>query len=243
MCFCVLTALTAAQDGDEQEEIVVTAIRPAITVTGVRRCTADESDPIIQLKVRPGLTDQSLVTPDRLGRLARLPDDERIEGPDIWQRAGKAIGDYRFRSGEATRGICIGAAAARPAGHAQLRKIVKADGAHGRYLHFSALAATRRVDRVHFWLVAGVKGRGRALGGNTEDRPLVGTTGWRQIDLVVGPVPVEASHISYGVLLHGAGDVWVRDSRLEILTRDQAVALKSLPLSPVAGSHVPPNRN
>ena len=237
-----LAALTAAQEGGgqgEDEEIVVTALGPAgdIIVGAPAHCYRDRSDPMNLFKVVRGKTEQSMIIADETGRLARRPDYDAVQGPRVWQRAGNAIGDYRFRSRDGEGPVCIGSLVPRPEGYAQLRKMVSAEGMHGRYLRFSAAVATRKAAQVHFWIAA-ADGR-RAFGGDTRTKPIRGTNDWQRFDLVIGPVPRYARHISYGLLLHGRGDVWLRDEKLETLTREEARGVAALPISSVARSTVP----
>ena len=232
-------ALTGAQKGADEEEILVTGFRPPenIIVDAPPHCFRDRNDPLNLFKVVRGLTEQSVVVVDAEGRPARLPDYDPILGPRVWQRAGNAIGDYRFRSLDEPGMVCIGSHVTWPEGYAQLRKIVPADGMHGRFVRFSAHVATRRAERVHFWLAAGKERR--AIGGDTRTRPIKGDTGWQQVNVIIGPVPSYATHVSYGFLLHGRGDAWLRDEKLEVLTREEARAFAALPISSVAGTKVP----
>ncbi|GEC71108.1 hypothetical protein SAMN05443543_101374 [Flavobacterium flevense] len=51
---------------------------------------------------------------------------------------------------------------------------------------------------------------------NMEKRPIKGTSDWVKYEIVLF-VPVEATSISYGVLLAGTGQVWFKDVKFEIV--------------------------
>ena len=231
---------TPPAEVDTGGEIVVTGMLapdPGIVVEAVPLCYDRDGDPFDTVPVPSGVRGQSVIGPDANGVVRWHEDDQPVLGPAIWQRTGTAIGDYHFRvPAEADKPLCIGARAHATNGFASLRRIVAADGMHGRYVHFSARVATRKAGLVRFYLAAGDEFHRRGRGGDTSDSPLHGTSGWRTVHLVVGPVPPYANHISYGFLLMGRGDVWLRDAKLEVLTREQAQAIASLPISRVGNA-------
>lgn len=195
------------------------------------RCVRRPGDPVDRVQVGSGRTDQRVIAPDKRGVLRWQVDREQVSGPDTWQRAGNGIGQYVFRVPENGDPMCIGAAVASPSGWGQLRQIVKTTPAMiGRYLHFSAIVAARDAEEVRFWLAAGGYG-GRVMGGDAHRNPLHGTFGWQQLDVIVGPVPYGADHVSYGFLLWGKGDVWLSDPKLEVKTLDQVRRMPSLPVT------------
>lgn len=51
---------------------------------------------------------------------------------------------------------------------------------------------------------------------NMQDRPIKGTTGWKQYQIVLN-VPKNSKGIAYGVLLAGSGTVWLDDFKFEIV--------------------------
>lgn len=205
--------------------------RPGPSPKTPPRCVRRSGDPADRVPVRSVKTDQRVIAPDKRGVLTWQADREQVSGPDVWQRAGNGIGQYVFRVPDNGDPMCIGAATPAPSGWGQLRRIVTTTRAMiGRYLHVSAIVAARDAEEVRFWLAAGGYG-GRAMGGDTHRNPLHGTFGWRQLDVIVGPVPYGADHISYGFLLWGKGDVWLSDVRLEVRTLDQVRKIPSLPVT------------
>jgi hypothetical protein len=228
-----------AQDEDASSEIVVTGVRKAegnIVVRGAPRCYGRDGDPFDTVRVPSGIGVQSVVGPDAEGTVRWHADDEPILGPGIWQRTGNAIGDYRYRVPIDGKPLCIGSLPSATQGFGQLRRIVTADGMHGLYLHFSARVSTRKAGEVRLWLAAGDAHNRHYRGGDTRKQPIRGTTDWQQVDLIVGPVPSYANHVSYGFLLQGRGDVWLADPVLAVLTREQATSLASMPISRLHGA-------
>lgn len=247
--FCLSLAMPSAalaQDVVEDNPgnaIIVSGVLPegdGLVVEARPRCTARDGDPLDTVPVTHGVGELRVIGPDERGVIRWHQDDQPILGPTIWQRTGNAIGDYRFRVPlEAEKPICVGATASATNGYAGLRRIVSAEGMHGRYVHFSARVSTRAAGLVRFYLAAGDEQHRRGRGGDTSASPIGGTGGWRTVHLVVGPVPKYANHISYGFLLQGRGDAWLADSKLEVLTQEQALAVTSLQLSPLGNIRRP----
>lgn len=232
----LLAAAAIAQDAPPQD-VVVVGVRPPrdVVVHAPPRCARRPGDPADLVPVHKGITEQRVIAPNRHGVLVWRSDDEPIGG-DRWERAGTAVGDYVFRVPANDDPLCIGAAVRTPGGYGQLRRIVSADGMDGQYLHFSALVATRVAGLVRFWLTAVDRGNRRMIGGDTHADPLRGTRGWSEVDLLIGPVPHYADHVSYGLLLNGGGAVWMLSPKLEVLTLAQARAVAATPVNPLNGS-------
>ncbi len=171
-------AQEAPQDEDASNEIVVVGVRKAegdIVVRGAPRCYDRDGDPFDTVPVPRGIGVQSVIGPDATGTVRWHPDDEPILGPSVWQRTGNAIGDYRFRvPADGTKPLCIGALPFATQGFGQLRRIVTAEGMHGRYLHFSARVQTRKAGEVRFWLATGDAHNRRYRGGDTRHQPIRG---------------------------------------------------------------------
>ncbi|RYY26458.1 MAG: hypothetical protein EOP62_10000 [Sphingomonadales bacterium] len=222
---------------DPADEIVVSGVLPedqGIVVTAVPHCYGRDGDPFDTVAVPHGVGENGVVAPDLRGVVRWRQDDQPILGPAIWQRTGNAIGDYRFRvPEEADKPICIGARLIATHGFASLRRIVPTTGMHGSYLRFSARVSTRDATMVRFYLVAGDTHHRLGRGGDTSTTPIYGTHGWRQVNMIMGPVPAYADHVSYGFLLQGRGDVWLSDAKLEVMTREEALKVAAMPLSGV----------
>jgi hypothetical protein len=56
---------------------------------------------------------------------------------------------------------------------------------------------------------------------NMQDRPIKGTTGWQQCQVVLD-VPENASGIAFGILLNKSGSVWLSGLKFEVVGTDVA---------------------
>lgn len=63
---------------------------------------------------------------------------------------------------------------------------------------------------------------------NMEDRPIQGTGDWQEYHVVLD-VPASADSITYGLLLHGAGQVWLADVEMQPAPNDLPVTSKPDP--------------
>lgn len=200
-----------AGDSEEDAEVVVRSDLP--------RCRRQARDPLDAVDVDSAPFIQSVIKQDpATGAWRVVRDDDPITGPEIWQRAGKGIADFRFRVPANDLPMCIGSSRAAPRGWGQLRRVLDAAPLRGRYARFTALVATRRSSEVRFWLAAG-DGDRVLQGGDTSNQSLTGTRQWVPVRLTIGPIPKAATKLSYGFLLKGSGDVWVTRPKLEILDR------------------------
>ena len=64
---------------------------------------------------------------------------------------------------------------------------------------------------------------------NMQDRPIKGTTGWKQCQIVLD-VPADAGKLAYGVLLDGEGKVWFGNVSFEIV--GDSVPLTGMDMNP-----------
>jgi hypothetical protein len=75
------------------------------------------------------------------------------------------------------------------------------------------------IERTGFWLRVDGKGTSIPLAfDNMSSRPLKGTTGWAEYNIVLD-VPDNADAIAFGVLLTGTGQVWIDDIRFEVVNK------------------------
>lgn len=206
-------------------EPVVTGRRDIVVHGRARRCTKLRNDPLNSVNATPidGHRQQSEIVSDGRGGYVLQQEQETITGADFWTRAGTAIDDYVFRAPTNGAPLCIGARRPGPEGYGQLRQIVDAAPYRGQRVRFTVWAATGEARLVRFWLAAGRGATVLTNGGNTNNQAWGGSHGWTPILLEIGPVAKSAEYISYGFLLHGAGDVWFYHPKLEIVTDDPAV--------------------
>ncbi|MGC2849482.1 MAG: hypothetical protein WB556_05785, partial [Candidatus Acidiferrum sp.] len=66
------------------------------------------------------------------------------------------------------------------------------------------------------------EGKNMAAFDNMQDRPINGTTGWRNYEVVLD-VPKDATGIALGILLTGAGEVWMNGARFDVVGPEVAV--------------------
>jgi hypothetical protein len=72
------------------------------------------------------------------------------------------------------------------------------------------------------WFRVDQKGRQAAAFDNMQDRAIKGTTDWKRYEIVL-EVAQNSSHLAYGALLVGTGQIWFDDIQFEIV--DNAVPL------------------
>ena len=97
----------------------------------------------------------------------------------------------------------------------------RADNYRGRRLRYEAAVRSESVaEGAALWMrVDGVE-RGRSLAfDNMDDRPIRGTGSWKRYAVVLD-VPETANAIAFGILLRGAGDVWLGEPRIEAVSRE-----------------------
>jgi hypothetical protein len=213
----------SAPKSEEEQEIVVTG--------NVPRCRPLEDDPLDRRPPGNQYGRQMVLKAKRDGSFSPRLDDDPISGPVTWQRAGTAIGDYVYANPTDGGRLCIRAKERKPDGFGQLRRVLDARRFHGKYVLFRAYAMSSRAAEARFWLAAG-DSRKIYRGGDTRLDPLSGTTDWIPVTISIGPIPRQATKLSYGFLLHGRGDVWVDEPTLE--------AVDTPPLAPDATALVRP---
>ena len=57
---------------------------------------------------------------------------------------------------------------------------------------------------------------------NMQDRPIKGTTGWQRYEVVLD-VPQDSTGISFGILLDGAGEIWLSNTKFDVVGTDVPV--------------------
>jgi hypothetical protein len=123
---------------------------------------------------------------------------------------GKSSGYLRSRTTEAQ-------------GFGTLMQMFKAGEYRNKRLRFSAMVKAEDVeDWAGLWMrIDGPKGE--MLGfDNMQHRPIQGTTDWQSYSVVLD-VPEESVDVAFGVLLQGAGQVWINDIQLTEIGDDVPV--------------------
>jgi hypothetical protein len=63
------------------------------------------------------------------------------------------------------------------------------------------------------------QGKERVAFDNMQDRPIKGTTDWQRYNVVLN-VPPDSTGISFGILLDGAGEVWLSGTKFDVVGAD-----------------------
>ncbi len=140
-----------------------------------------------------------------------------------WILGGDDASDYAIVADTSTKHTghvsgSLRAVASRPRGFGTLMQSFKQDAYLGKRLRLSAFIKTDNViGWAALWMrVDGPSERRSTAFDNMQDRPIVGTTDWTRYDVVLD-VASDTSNIAFGVLLNGAGQVWLDDVRFEIV--------------------------
>ena len=114
--------------------------------------------------------------------------------------------------------------AAKPSGFGTLMQTFQADAYAGKRVRMSGYARAQDVkDWAGLWMrVDGARGEPLAFD-HMQDRAIKGTSDWKKYEIVLD-VPESAQHIAFGLLLTGAGQVWMGDLSFEVVTKDVASA-------------------
>ncbi|MFA6210024.1 MAG: hypothetical protein WC714_11425 [Candidatus Obscuribacterales bacterium] len=104
-------------------------------------------------------------------------------------------------------------------GFGTLMQSVKADSYRGKRIELTAFVKSESVDGcAGLWMRVDV-GQEYVSFDNMHDRPIKGDTDWTQYHVVLD-VPEKSTNISFGVLLSGAGSVWMDDFELNVVGLD-----------------------
>lgn len=95
------------------DEIVVYGPQDIVVNGRARKCRPIAGDPLSKVNLSSSLLSQplqqSVVRILGQGRHVLVPDDNPMTGPDVWQRAGRGLGQYVYHVMAQDRPICIGA--------------------------------------------------------------------------------------------------------------------------------------
>jgi len=141
--------------------------------------------------------------------------------PPGWAIAGSAPNDYEFAvdtttaaSGTTSASITAKPGAGKGAGFGTLMQTVAADNYRGARWRLSGYLRTESANRAQMWMrVDGPGGKLLAFD-NMDSRPVTGTMGWTQYEIVLD-VPSDSVDIAFGFFLLGGGKVWGDDFKLE----------------------------
>lgn len=164
------------------------------------------------------------------------------ETPTGWIAAGSRPRDYKMsvdstvaHSGKAS--ALLENRVAEPGGFGTLMQTFKADEYRGKRVRMSGYVRAQDVASwAGLWMrVNGPRGEPLAFD-NMDKRPIKGTSGWQKYEIVLD-VPDSAQDIAFGLLLTGAGQVWMDDLSFEVVGKDfpttGAAMGPTVPLAPV----------
>jgi hypothetical protein len=93
----------------------------------------------------------------------------------------------------------------------------------GKRIRMRGRLKTRDASSAQFWLRVDKAGKTDPLAfDNMDDRPVTGTTGWKEYAIVLD-VPEAASNIAFGAMLVGSGEIWFDKFQFDIV--DTTVAI------------------
>ena len=159
--------------------------------------------------------------------VVRSASTASLELPDGWIRAGSAPADFDMGTDPsfAHTGKASGylkSKIAKPTGFGTLMQMCKADQFLGKRVRMSAWVKSENVmSWAGLWMrVDGPEASRMLAFDNMQSRPIKGTSGWSQYEIVLDVAP-EAKDIAFGILLDGPGGVWLDDINFEVV--DQSV--------------------
>ncbi len=154
---------------------------------------------------------------------ANMRHEEYANGPSGWILAGSDPGDYDIGVDVATvhRGRASGrlqSRTERAQGFATMMQSFRAELYRGKRYELSAFIRTEEVASwCGLWMRVDGKGEDMLQFDNMGNRPITGSNGWSKISVVLD-VSEESESISFGVLLAGAGKVWIDSIRFEAVS-------------------------
>lgn len=95
---------------------------------------------------------------------------------------------------------------------------------NGKRLKLTAYIKCENVEyQCALWMRIDGRNTGEMLGfDNMNNRPIYGTTDWKQYSIVLD-VPDSSVNIAYGILLNRTGSMWISDVKMEVVGNDVAV--------------------
>jgi hypothetical protein len=143
--------------------------------------------------------------------------------PKGWFLAGMAPNDYETgvdrKVSHAGKSSAYLRAKETPTKFGTLMQMFKADNFRGKRVRLSAWVKAEKVAGwAGVWMrVDGEDNKSLAFD-NMQNRPIKGTSGWTRYDVVLD-VGDKATAVAFGILLDGAGMVWIDDIRFEVVDR------------------------
>ncbi|WP_286765431.1 MULTISPECIES: serine/threonine-protein kinase [Rhodopirellula] len=89
----------------------------------------------------------------------------------------------------------------------------------GKRIRFSGFIKTDKTEAAGLWLRVDSAERGTVGFDNMQSRRIEGTNDWQEVQIVLD-VPKDASVLTFGAILSGAGRLWVDDLSLAVVDQD-----------------------
>ncbi len=157
--------------------------------------------------------------------------------PRGWYLSGSNPGDYESGMDqtqyEGRRVVYLKATAAVTKGFGTLMQDFRADDYAGKRVRLSAMLKSENVANwAGLWMrvdkSTGASSSPKMVAfDNMQDRPVKGTEDWKNYQVVLD-VPVDATGISFGLLLNGSGNVLLSNVKIETVSLDVPVTSMSV---------------
>ena len=168
--------------------------------------------------------------------------------PDGWFRAGNRPADYDMGV-DASAGRTGGAAFIRARtttpgpGFATIMQDFSGTDYLGKRLRLSGYIKAANVgDWAGLWLRVDGPSNAPLAFDNMQNRSIKGTQAWRRYEIVLD-VPAGATNIAFGMLLSGAGQVWMDDLQFDVVGSDVATTGSRIGQPPATSPKPPTPRN
>lgn len=107
-------------------------------------------------------------------------------------------------------------------GFGTLMQSIRAEQYKGKRVRLSGFVKSQGVvSWAGLWMRVD-QGKDMVAMDNMQDRPIKGTTDWKRYDVVLN-VPPDSTGISFGILLDGGGEVWLSNTKLDVVGADVPV--------------------
>jgi hypothetical protein len=160
--------------------------------------------------------------------LVSVPQTHDRDIPKGWLLGGSNPQDYAVGVdlGEQVSGYAsayLKAASSNPVGFVTLMQNFKANNYRAQRIKLSAYIKTRYIGGwAALWMrVNDASGKPLSFD-DMRDRPLIGSSEWTEIDIVLDVPPI-SDEISFGILLQGRGQIWVDNVKITIVNSDVPV--------------------
>ncbi len=157
--------------------------------------------------------------------------------PQGWFVAGSTPQQYDVSSdGSVTYSgkpsVALRCLTANPTGFVTMMQSFLPDGYAGKRVRLSGFVKSEQISGwAGLWMRIDA-GSLTAGFDNMQERPVTGTTDWNSYSVVLD-VPVGSTSVSFGILLHGTGKVWLSAVTFEVVGTDTPVtAMFTTPSAP-----------